>query len=212
MEAASHVWGRTMITRWDAQPTAHEAQRGLDQALIALRDMCAETAAVPQAREALELVREARRLLASPPGPRLPGQDRDGGLKLVREIRLAATARAAAAARAFCVETCAPWEIPSATLSSVLDVVSELVANACRHTRSDVAVLLELDAVAITVRVWDDGPGHPQLLPYRAGLTDRGIGMHLVRRLSLHWGYSPDQQGKWVWAVLSREPCPGAGR
>ena len=62
---------------------------------------------------------------------------------------------------------------------------------------------LERGAGNLLVRAWDDGPGSPRVLPYRPGLSDKGLGLRLVKQLSTHWGAASDDGGKWVWARIA---------
>ena len=41
------------------------------------------------------------------------------------------------------------------------------------------------------------------MLPYRPGLSDKGLGLRLVKQLSTHWGAAVDDGGKWVWARIA---------
>ncbi|MCW2613675.1 MAG: serine/threonine protein kinase, partial [Frankiales bacterium] len=113
-------------------------------------------------------------------------------------------------ARASSRETCRRWSLPPAIASAVVDLASELVSNAARHGHGPVVLALELGTGQVSVSVFDDGPGHPELLPYRPGLSERGLGLHLVQRLSDRWGWTGDGHGKWVWARVSLPSDPSA--
>jgi hypothetical protein len=34
-------------------------------------------------------------------------------------------------------------------------------------------------------------------------VSEKGLGLRLVRRLSTHWGTATDDGGKWVWARIA---------
>lgn len=151
--------------------------------------------ALAQARAVLAEVRAERVADREVPGP-------EAGPALVRRVELAVDPRSAHAARAFCLETGRLWSLPPGVLTAATDIASELVANACVHSSTKPVLALELGPEAVLVRVWDDGPGAPRLQPYRPGLSERGLGLRLVKQLSSHWGVAADGDGKWVWARL----------
>ncbi len=43
----------------------------------------------------------------------------------------------------------------------------------------------------------------PRVLPYRPGLSEKGLGLRLVKQLSTYWGAAADDGGKWVWARIA---------
>jgi anti-sigma regulatory factor (Ser/Thr protein kinase) len=122
---------------------------------------------------------------------------------LVRRLEIENGDLAPMLARTFCRETCAAWSVPSGLAASLVDVASELVSNAAQHATSPLVLSLEMRTDGVLVSVWDDAAGRPRLLPYHPGRSDRGIGLRLVRRLSREWGWTDDQDGKWVWALLA---------
>ena len=93
--------------------------------------------------------------------------------------------------------------MPAAVVSAVIDIASELVANAVRYASRPVVLAVELEPDGMRVSVWDDGPGRPRRLPYRPGISERGLGLQLVTHLSESWGCQEDQDGKWVWAHVA---------
>lgn len=187
-----------MATRTRQEQLA-DALGHLERAGHELRALLAPGLRDPALEQALHHVTRARQLLERPAGT--PSTDR---LRVSREVRLPPDGAVTATAREFCLDSAAAWQLPSSTTSSLVDVTSELVANASRVSASPLLLALELDTSTVTARVWDDGPGSPRLLPYRPGVSERGLGLHLVKRLSLRWGTSSDAGGKWVWAVLAR--------
>lgn len=172
-----------------------EATRALTGAATA-QDVATARAAVLDARQALTHL--AR------PGDVVPASDRPS---VLRRTELSASPSAARAARAFSRDTCERWAVPAAVTSAVTDLAGELVANAARHGEGPVVLAVELGAGQVSVSVYDDAPGRPELLPYRPGVSDHGLGLHLVQRLSDRWGWTGDGGGgKWVWARVSLPP------
>jgi len=108
------------------------------------------------------------------------------------------------AARAFVRERCKAWSVTATVAATAQDLANELAANADRHGSGGVELTVELGPDGLTVLVSDDSPLMPRLLPYRPGVTEKGIGLHLVQQLSAAWGFSLDDdgQGKRVWATV----------
>lgn len=81
-------------------------------------------------------------------------------------------------------------------------VVSELVTNAVRYSRTEMSVDLELTGAGLVVGVYDDGPGEPRITPAtQRGLSGRGL--VLVARLASEWGVQfAERGGKRVWCML----------
>ncbi len=144
----------------------------------------------------------ARRALTHPPATQDPASVPATPPVLIARLQLPARATSARAARAFCADQLAKWHVPTAPAGRAVDVANELVSNAVSDSRSPVVLLLELGVDELAVRVWDDGPGTPRLLPYRRGVSERGIGLRLVKQLSSDWGWEQVADGKWVWARL----------
>lgn len=86
-------------------------------------------------------------------------------------------------------------------------MVSELAANAVRHTGSHFTVAVDRLPDQIRVAVGDSGPGDPVVrAPEPAELSGRGL--QIVRALAADWGVIPavGMQGKTVWFTLAIEP------
>jgi len=105
--------------------------------------------------------------------------------------------------------TCTEDAIETAEL-----LLTEVVANAIRHTDSDTLQLTAAhDGQLVRVEVRDCSPTPPQpppeqVDPERAG----GRGVWLVQRLSNAWGWSPVPGGKQVWFELAcSSTAPRAG-
>jgi anti-sigma regulatory factor (Ser/Thr protein kinase) len=159
---------------------------------------------VGRAREALLQLQAAHE--AEP----LAAEQDDAALALVRRIQLPADRASARKARVFVVQTCDRWALPTSVRNAAVDIASELVANAAAHGTGPVVLALERGAGNLLVRTWDDGPGVPRVLPYRPGLSEKGLGLRLVKQLSTHWGAAADEGGKWVWARVAL-PAPDGG-
>ena len=101
------------------------------------------------------------------------------------------------------VQTCDRWALPTSVRNAAVDIASELVSNAAAHGTGPVVLAIERGAGNLLVRAWDDGPGTPRVLPYRPGVSDKGLGLRLVKQLSTHWGAAVDDGGKWVWARIA---------
>jgi anti-sigma regulatory factor (Ser/Thr protein kinase) len=86
-------------------------------------------------------------------------------------------------------------------------VTSELVSNAIAHA-SAAAINLELmhleDSGAVVVIVTDPSP-LPPIKRDPAEDTEHGRGLHVVEALSAQWGWTPDEPGKAVYAIFTKE-------
>ena len=88
-------------------------------------------------------------------------------------------------------------------------MVSELVANAVVHARSDAVVGITRAAGGIRLSVADRSP----VLPARAdpdpgALRGRGLGM--IAAMACRWGHHVVEGGKVVWAELPAVGASGA--
>jgi anti-sigma regulatory factor (Ser/Thr protein kinase) len=86
-------------------------------------------------------------------------------------------------------------------------VTSELVTNAIEHANA-LTIGLELlelkGSGAVAVVVTDPSPRPPVKLNPAADL-ERGRGLNIVAALSARWGWIPQETGKAVFAIVSRE-------
>ena len=187
------------------RPTTNWLLRELDLQLQAAADALSRDE--PAHDLALSSVARARAALAQLQAEQdLDAADIEGdvaALALVRRVELPADRASARRARAFASQTCDRWSLPISVRNAAVDIVSELVANAAAHGSGPVVLALERGAGNLLVRAWDDGPGSPRVLPYRPGLSDKGLGLRLVKQLSTHWGAASDDGGKWVWARIA---------
>jgi anti-sigma regulatory factor (Ser/Thr protein kinase) len=89
-------------------------------------------------------------------------------------------------------------------------ITSELVTNVIRHVCSDgtetVGVILARtwNPESVTVVVSDSSPEGPAM-PEASTDSERGRGLQIVKALSTHWGWHPQDGGKEIFAVLAQE-------
>jgi len=97
------------------------------------------------------------------------------------------------------------WAIDDRAANAALDIANELMSNAVQHGRPPIGVRVELDRIngTVTVVVSDGSPAPARPLPYRAGLSERGLGLRIVAQLSTSWGQRPDGEGKSIWATVT---------
>ena len=83
-------------------------------------------------------------------------------------------------------------------------MVSELVTNAVRHTRSGrlaMVLYLEADGGWLRIEVHDADPHEPRQRQPGA-LDESGFGLLLIEALAGKWGVEQTMTGKAVWAEL----------
>jgi anti-sigma regulatory factor (Ser/Thr protein kinase) len=89
-------------------------------------------------------------------------------------------------------------------------ITSELVTNAIQHVCGDgtetIGVTLSRvrNLEAVTVAVSDSSPDGPAMCEAPAG-GERGRGLRIVEALSAAWGWRPQEGGKAVFAVLTKQ-------
>ena len=116
---------------------------------------------------------------------------------------LVRSSRTSASARAFVRRTCAEWRVPELAEDAAL-IVTELVENTLRHTDSVPRLRLELRRGRLAVEVADES-SRPAFVREGLDLTETGLGMRMVAKVSKIWGSSRRRSGgKTVWAVLAR--------
>jgi anti-sigma regulatory factor (Ser/Thr protein kinase) len=187
------------------RPTTSWLLRELDLQLEAAADaLSRDEPAHDLARSSVGRAREALAQLRAELESDEAGAEPDpAALALVRRIELPPDRTSARRARAFVVQTCNRWALPTSVRNAAVDIASELVANAAASGSGPVVLALERGAGNLLVRTWDDGPGSPRVLPYRPGVSEKGLGLRLVKQLSTHWGAAADDGGKWVWARIA---------
>jgi anti-sigma regulatory factor (Ser/Thr protein kinase) len=120
---------------------------------------------------------------------------------LSRRVELPLAVEAPALARAAVADMCLDWELPALAAVAAI-VASELVTNAVEHARTTSTLVFTATprGLFITVTDRDSLSGTwPRRPHHREG---RHWGLALVEGLCRHWGVSPHQDGKSVWAVL----------
>ncbi|WUW11732.1 ATP-binding protein [Streptomyces sp. NBC_01465] len=122
---------------------------------------------------------------------------------VVVDSPLADSATARDAAARFLVEHC-PW----ADLDAVLLVVSELVANAARHTAGWWRLRLSAGPGELVVELDDSSPHHPVARTPDFG-GGGGFGWPLVLRLAGRVEISPLPLGKTVRTIWTRPATAG---
>ena len=123
---------------------------------------------------------------------------------LVSELRrtLAPTPESATVAR-WLVTDLLRDAVDADVLDTAALLTTELVSNAIRHTREELALTVRLAGGRLRVGVADSSHRRPQLV--QVGRRDTsGRGLHLVAALADEWGVDPDERGlgKTVWFEL----------
>ena len=125
--------------------------------------------------------------------------------RVVRSHELPCALTAPTLARLFVTLMSEDWELTDELCDEALTVATELVSNAVEHARTACVLHLALDDLRLRIAVRDHQPdvqGHPE--PGVRG--DRGYGLLIVKGLSRHWGVTPHDDGKTVWARLDATP------
>nr|BFD89479.1 hypothetical protein KitaXyl93_08390 [Kitasatospora sp. Xyl93] len=136
---------------------------------------------------------------------RVPGRDE------TRRLVFAGRAGAVQAGRDFSREALRSWRwLPAAdgerpaVVEDVVLMVSELVTNACLHTRGGPDELrLRWDGRRLRVEVADSSPVRPELRPYADPGRPGRHGLRVVERLARSWGSAPEGGGKQVWLEVA---------
>lgn len=125
------------------------------------------------------------------------------------QFRLPAADSSAAEARRRTLAQLLEWHTCPDAKDNAQLVISELVTNALRHTRSEtVSCELRINGSLLRVAVSSEGAG-PRLEPVQAREEDEGgRGLLLVVALSMGWGVRPGDSGRGhtVWADLPLHP------
>jgi anti-sigma regulatory factor (Ser/Thr protein kinase) len=122
------------------------------------------------------------------------------------EVRatLDADPRHVADARRLTERTLATWGLTELGDTAAL-LVSELVTNAILHAHSGVAIILQLRADDVQIRVCDTSPLPPRIRRFRAD-AGTGRGIRLLETLASSWGIERNAEGKCVWFRLTAGP------
>ncbi|MFD7739772.1 ATP-binding protein, partial [Kitasatospora sp. NPDC059800] len=81
-------------------------------------------------------------------------------------------------------------------------LVSELVGNALRHGGEPGTLLLVRATGRLRIEVSDASPRPPLPRPPHPPDEPGGLGLFLLSRLTLRWGWHPSGPGKTVWCDL----------
>jgi anti-sigma regulatory factor (Ser/Thr protein kinase) len=119
-----------------------------------------------------------------------------------REVVLPADATAPARARAFLRTATDEWGIDDDLAQDAAMVITELVANAVDHARSESTVSVRLQRGSLCIAVRDARPGLLPRLPAVDPTAPRGRGLQMVDALTSAWGVTRHVDGKSVWAVV----------
>jgi len=128
--------------------------------------------------------------------------------RVVRSYELPYTPTAPTLARALVTLTGEDWELADELHEAVQAVTTELVTNAVAHARTGCVLYLALDERRLHISVRDYHPD-TQALPQPGTRSDHGYGLLIVEGFSRHWGVTPHNDGKTVWALLETGPAIG---
>lgn len=117
-------------------------------------------------------------------------------------VQLPPTPASAQTARRVASEALLALERPE-LLDDVAAVVSELVANAVVHARTELELSVQPAGAGVRVEVSDGSAIIPRWAPARVTATS-GRGLIMVQRLSSAWGVEPRAGGKTVWALIEQ--------
>jgi anti-sigma regulatory factor (Ser/Thr protein kinase) len=130
------------------------------------------------------------------------------GLLLTDQLqqRLPPEPTSAKQARLMIADACRAWHLTHLQDPAKL-VISELVANAIQHARTDLLVTVSRRGTGLYLAVRDGSPALPRLRPSAvAGGSPGGggRGLRIVQHAAAAWGALPthDHTGKVVWAAL----------
>jgi anti-sigma regulatory factor (Ser/Thr protein kinase) len=113
----------------------------------------------------------------------------------------------------------AEWRLPPGVAADAEVLVSELITNALRGTRSlrdpqPIALRLRVNAWWLLIEAWDHCPGDPAARPVpfdsESGrdLPEGGRGLAVIEAYSDHWGcLRVNEQMKAVWCELRLAPA-----
>ncbi|MGA5304537.1 ATP-binding protein [Nucisporomicrobium flavum] len=124
----------------------------------------------------------------------------------VIRLRLTPSPEAPCEARNLVGDACHEWDL-QAVLHPGRAVMSELVANAVEHARTDMDISVSRRGTALHLVVRDRTRQLPRVLdlaPVEPGLPldERGHGLRVVHADSTAWGAIPVTDGKMVWATV----------
>jgi two-component sensor histidine kinase len=106
------------------------------------------------------------------------------------------------ATRGYVRELLLGWELAPDDATAVLDVAHELVANALQHGEAPIHLSFDVTTGEVLISVHDASQREAETLSYEPGVSERGLGLHVVDQLASAWGQTPDSAGKTVWAFV----------
>jgi anti-sigma regulatory factor (Ser/Thr protein kinase) len=119
-----------------------------------------------------------------------------------RELLLPADPTAPGVARAFLRCATEEWGVDDDLAQDAAMVITELVANAVDHARTESTLSIGVAPEGLCVSVRDTRPGPvPRPAPIDPTAA-RGRGLQMVDALTTAWGVTLHAAGKTVWAVL----------
>jgi signal transduction histidine kinase/DNA-binding response OmpR family regulator len=110
--------------------------------------------------------------------------------------------------RRFAHNTLTGWAIPPPVVGDLVLVVSELVTNAIRHSRSPIELRLSRTSDRIVIAVHDGTTAVPRRLQPNLD-AEHGRGLQLVSAISDQWGVRPTEHGKSVWSEVFVDMAAG---
>jgi anti-sigma regulatory factor (Ser/Thr protein kinase) len=130
--------------------------------------------------------------------------------RMVRNHELPYDPTAPALARTFLTLASEDWELPDELHDAAQAVITELVTNAVEHAHTGSVLHLALDDRRLHISVHDHEPD-TQGLPRPGVRGSSGYGLLIVEGLSRHWGVTPHDGGKSLWAVLDTDSAARTG-
>lgn len=118
---------------------------------------------------------------------------------------LPCTPESAPTARRLIRQALGAWALDALADDACL-IANEMVANACRHTRSPLirVSVTRLDGTRVEIAVTDRSRALPVRKPASPASPDAlgGRGLVLVEAIAARWGADPKRWGKRVWAEV----------
>jgi anti-sigma regulatory factor (Ser/Thr protein kinase) len=124
-------------------------------------------------------------------------------------LTLPSTPQAPALAREQLRNLGSSW--PPQVMDAVLLAVTEAVTNAVRYGQGGIEFAAQVDDGIVRIEVSDLNPEPPRRRPRSPdGLTEGGLGLHLLDAVTRAWGTNPRDggAGKTVWVELTLSPTP----
>ena len=110
---------------------------------------------------------------------------------------------AARHARNLATDACLRWELPH-LVAPASHIASELVSNVVDHAHTMMTMRLSLRTRFLNIAVRDGSPTEPPRTDQPPRHTGKGRGLLLVAAMAHTWGCMPTEDGKVMWAALSR--------